>query len=292
MKFLLPIMLFLTSFLFGYHNRIYVTIPFFNELELLKCQFEELYDHVDYFVISEARYTFQGNPKPLYFDENKHLFSKYGDKIRHVIVESFSEKCNTWSREATQRNACHRALSDAKNDDVIFIVDADEIVRSSKLQEMVEKLYELKRNVQIGKKNSNEVPVLYLEMYGSGQFMNATYGNWTRGYMSFYKLVKSGGYDHYRTNFSTYMTRENIFKDSGWHFSSLGGLKAWKEKFESFSHEEANTPYKKSLDFYLENLRGKKFVPIDSFFPKYVRDHYDHFVQIGYIYVGQFDEYL
>ena len=46
-----------------------------------------LYNIVDYFVIVEARQTFVGTSKTLYFDENKHLFEQFSDKIIHIIVD-------------------------------------------------------------------------------------------------------------------------------------------------------------------------------------------------------------
>ena len=41
---------------------------------------------VDRFVISEATETFSGNPKPLYYEENKEMFAEFADKIIHVAV--------------------------------------------------------------------------------------------------------------------------------------------------------------------------------------------------------------
>ena len=67
-------------------RKIYCCFQFFNEFELLKLKLEELYNIVDYFVLSESKKTHSGFDKPLYFKENKHLFSKYTDKIIHQIV--------------------------------------------------------------------------------------------------------------------------------------------------------------------------------------------------------------
>jgi len=38
-------------------RKIYDCFSFFNELDLLEIRLQELYDHVDYFVISEANKT-------------------------------------------------------------------------------------------------------------------------------------------------------------------------------------------------------------------------------------------
>ena len=55
--------------------------PFFNEFDILKIRFEELYDVVDYFVIVEADHTHTGKPKPWNFEENKFRYSQYASKI-------------------------------------------------------------------------------------------------------------------------------------------------------------------------------------------------------------------
>ena len=66
---------------------IYDCFQFFNELDILKIRLEVMNPIVDKFVISEATETFSGLKKPLYYEENKELFSKFQDKIIHVVVE-------------------------------------------------------------------------------------------------------------------------------------------------------------------------------------------------------------
>ncbi len=66
---------------------IYDCFPFFNEVELLKLRFKELYDVVDCFVIVEAAETHQGVAKPFYLLENKDQFAQYWDKVIHITLE-------------------------------------------------------------------------------------------------------------------------------------------------------------------------------------------------------------
>ena len=54
---------------------------FYNELDMLEIRLAELYNVVDFFVLVEATETFQGSPKPLYFDQNRARFKKYAKKI-------------------------------------------------------------------------------------------------------------------------------------------------------------------------------------------------------------------
>ena len=75
----------------------------------------------------ESRYTHQGNPKPLYFEENKNRFEKFLHKIIHIVVDDFPQTNDAWVRENYQRNAIFRGLSGSKDDDIIVISDVDEI---------------------------------------------------------------------------------------------------------------------------------------------------------------------
>ena len=52
-------------------QKIIDSILFFNELDLLELRLEELYDHVDIFLIVESDKTFTGKPKPLFYKNNR-----------------------------------------------------------------------------------------------------------------------------------------------------------------------------------------------------------------------------
>ena len=47
--------------------KVFDSIIFFNELELLEMRLNILNDDVDYFVVSESPFTVSGNEKPLYY---------------------------------------------------------------------------------------------------------------------------------------------------------------------------------------------------------------------------------
>ncbi|ENG0234628.1 beta-1,4-mannosyl-glycoprotein beta-1,4-N-acetylglucosaminyltransferase, partial [Burkholderia multivorans] len=106
--------------------KIYDCFCYFNEDMLLELRLETLWDHVDYFVISEAVYTQTGNPKPLNFDIEK--FAKYRDKIRYLTVDHFAPGARSaWKNENYQRNYLIHGLHDAQPDDWILVSDLDEI---------------------------------------------------------------------------------------------------------------------------------------------------------------------
>ena len=66
--------------------KIYDCFMLFDEMELLRIRFEELYDFVDYFVIVEARTKYNGDRKPLYFKKHEAEFEKFKDKIIYIPV--------------------------------------------------------------------------------------------------------------------------------------------------------------------------------------------------------------
>ena len=102
---------------------------FNNELDVLNFRLHELNEHVDKFVIYENSWTFSGNKKPLYFEENKEMFSKFSGKIVHI--KSNTRGKNNWKSEYSQR---HEVLAkgvsslNLNNKDVVSFCDLDEII--------------------------------------------------------------------------------------------------------------------------------------------------------------------
>lgn len=133
--------------------KIFDAFQFYNELDLLEIRLHELADVVDFFVLVEATKTHSGKDKPLYYWENKTMFSEFSSRILYVCVEDMPmtkaelnatlttqdylwiesdyQKEDNWVRERFQRNAMMRVLKDADPEDVIIIGDADEIVKKS-----------------------------------------------------------------------------------------------------------------------------------------------------------------
>ena len=79
---------------------IFDCFTFFNELDILEIRLNEMAPMVDRFVLVEARKTFQGADKPLYFDQNKARFTPFLDKIEHVIVD-FPEDLGLYRKAAS-----------------------------------------------------------------------------------------------------------------------------------------------------------------------------------------------
>ena len=229
---LVMINIFMSSFLFSNQKdvKIYDCFLFFNELDVLEIRLNELYDVVDYFVLVENPLTFSGNKKPLYFKENKKRFSKFSDKIIHII----SPKVNTdnpWVRERIQRDSILLGLKNAKDEDVIIISDVDEIVKKEKVQE-------IKKLISQGK----EPMRLRLKMYR--YFFNRRdmeVNIWNLAVAGSYKSVSEYTPHWLRVQLST----SCYLNEAGWHFTSLGWTKANTYKLESWSHQERNTEINK-----------------------------------------------
>src|SRR5688572_16710555 len=94
--------------------RIFDCFLFFNELDVLDIRLHELAPIVDRFVLAEARLTFSGRDKPLYFHQNRELFAPFLDRIVHVIDDDMATGGDRREREHHQRNALIRGLGEAE----------------------------------------------------------------------------------------------------------------------------------------------------------------------------------
>ena len=214
----------------------------FNELDLLEIRLNILNDVVDKFVICEAKETFQGKSKPLYYRENKERFAKWQDKIIHYVIEDISEEEKNkarlspnvgagehwWIREYCQKESMLKALTFCQDDDIIFISDLDEIWNSSIEIKADDKVYRPKQTAYH-----------YFLNNRSDQDING----WVGTRFGTYKTLKRYGINHFRTEREV---RSILIENGGWHFTFMGGVEAIKEKVESYGHQEYNTDYIKN----------------------------------------------
>ncbi len=98
---------------------------FFNELSLLELNARNLAGHVDAHVIVEARTTFTGQPKPLYFEDNRERFR--GLNIIHKVIDLDPKAESPWHREGESHKKLLEVVREVKPDIVIWS-DADELV--------------------------------------------------------------------------------------------------------------------------------------------------------------------
>lgn len=246
---------------------------FFNELDVLDIRLEELYPVVDRFILVESNLTFRGHVKPFWFEENKDRYEQYLDKVVHVKLTdtnmySRDKRVAPWQREKFQRNSIMNGLLDnaVSPDDVIFISDVDEIIR----RESVHEVAKLTRHSSVS---------IGMEMYYYA--LNVYDGNAWGGAkaIALRDMIGQG------------LTPETVrhsdpkqsVTNAGWHFSYLGDAHHVKNKIQSFSHWELDTPDVTDIDKMNERmLRGEdiwghgksyQIVDVDETWPHAVRNN-------------------
>ena len=212
-------------------------VTFYNELEMLTYRLNLLYNIVDYFVIVEARQTFVGASKALYFDENKHLFEEFSDKIIHIIVDlPFTKdtinisKGDQWTNEKYQRNSISKGLEQIEHqlslDDVIVIADLDEIPDPNTLNKIKTGQILIKNGI-----SSLEQDLYYYNL-------NSRHNEkWHHAKVLTVNKYKELGITCEEIRFQKCATIVN----GGWHLSYFGNTSFIKNKIENFAHQEYNS---------------------------------------------------
>ena len=198
---------------------------FYNELTMLKFRLDYLYNTVDHFVLVEATLTHSGNPKPLFFESNKHMFSEYLDKIVHVVVHDMphskfhvlSKSLDyTLRREQYQRHCIDQGIKQLSlsNEDLIIISDCDEIPNRDTIKNTpIKKMYSLEQ-----------------EMYYYNLTMRDT-KKWFQAKVCPYSIYLSIASPQ-----SIRMTSADRLENGGWHFSYFGSVDFMLNKIRNFCH--------------------------------------------------------
>ena len=259
--------------------KVFDCFTFFNELDLLEVRLQELWDSVDYFVLSEATISHSGNPKELHFDNNKARFEKYMSKIKHIIVDDIPETQDSWVRERFQRKALERGLTDMQPEDIVIVSDMDEIPRAEAV-EMVR-----------SDENDYERYIFTIPMF---QFKI--------NYMKFFDINKQPNIMVVRGRAFTNPQQEReytwpwvtkpadlvLIDHAGWHFTYFGDDENTVVKLKNFAHTESNIPRftdgTLTIDWMIENKYGLwgpdnkeryDIVQVDDYFPKCITDNLD-----------------
>lgn len=239
---------------------------FFNELDVLKIRLEELYEVVDRFVLVESNKTFRGQPKPYYFSENQDIFEKYLDKIVVVKVEdnnvfSSDYRLESWEREYWQRNQIMQGIADCADDDIIIISDVDEIPRKSIVSEF------------------NFKTMISIELIGFSYSINM--------HDNGYYTIKAVRRSHISTPQLIRTTPpEEIIRNGGWHFSSLGDEHHISHKLSSFAHWELDIPEVNNPELIRQRMSagedmlgdGRKYtrLSIDDSWPEEIKNNREY----------------
>ena len=243
---------------------IYDAFTFYNELDLLEIRLNLLYNHVDKFILVEATTTHAGDPKPLYYQQNKKRYSKFNDKIIHIVVDDLPrDSKNRWPAEKAQRMAFMRGLTRARDKDIVITSALDEIWRPEALPKNI------------------TVPMVFQQKVKSF-FLNAKHSRgWLGSIVSPYGQFKK---EH--PNDLLYPRRKyfNLINNGGWHWCYAGNNAFIRKKLEAIAHAELDNEKSKHLWFgFREREKNNCYIPPESDpdWPQWLKDNwqkYSHLV--------------
>ncbi len=192
----------------------YDCFSFFNELDLLEIRFNILDPYVDFFVLGESTETFSGKEKPLYYELNKERFAKWNHKVIHVVSPKI-EVPDAFERAGFQKEYLKTGLKDAKDHDVVYFGDLDEIWKpQGEMGDLVCNLQQLNY-------------CYFLDNRSSENWVGTIVGRW--------KTIKTNTFNHWRAH------HDHELPDGGWHFTNCMGYANILKKLESYDHQEFNT---------------------------------------------------
>jgi len=249
---------------------------FFNETELVELRIKYLEKIVDYFVVVESNITHQGKKKDWNFPKilEKNL-KKFSNKIKYHQLNIDPEKIkneeswiiddikgdDAWRIENFQRNYIKTACKKFSNEDILIISDVDEIPSKQKLEFITSCDFKKIAPVVL------EQHLFHIDC----NFLKLE--SWRGSIVTTMKICNA--YSPHKLRRSR--NRISHFSDSGWSFSSFGGLSKIKEKLESIAHTEFNNEkfknskhiincQKTGEDLFHRKIHSKR---IDkTFFPK------------------------
>jgi beta-1,4-mannosyl-glycoprotein beta-1,4-N-acetylglucosaminyltransferase len=218
---------------------------FYNELNMLSYRLAVLDDVVDYFILVEATRTHVGELKPLFYQDNAHLFEKYKHKIIHHIVDLphtdvRNERNKVWENEWHQRNMIQDPLETLglEGSDILHVSDLDEIIDPTILQRVrtgdlvIDKTYKLEYDNYYYNLNTRQNFLFYTAFLTSKTAYHDTRARLNRTITG----IRTGLYDL------------PIMEQAGWHLSFFGDAQFIRNKLEQYAHQEYNTPENTDTD--------------------------------------------
>ena len=130
---------------------------YYNEEDLLNYRLNILNDYIDYFILVESTMTHVGKSKKLFYNENKHLFENFNDKIIHIVVDLpyneyviNIEQNDQWKNENFQRNSIKLGIDklNLNSEDIILVSDVDEIPDYNILKQIKNGKIDLSNNIK------------------------------------------------------------------------------------------------------------------------------------------------
>lgn len=249
----------------------YDCFTFFDELDLLEIRLNELDEVVDHFVLVEGSKTFQNNPKPHYYEQNKQRFEKFAHKIIRVEIPEDRYTGDAWANEDMSFQSILEGLTAAHPTDIILLSALDEVPSKQTVM-----------RIQSEKNLPCCVGMDFHYFYLNTKYWLNNPGDliWPGTYATTFEHLNKNRIGSFVAH------RKDIPKVfGGWHFSFLGDAKNAWAKTHSYSHAENNHF---SEEFYaerinnLEDVFGRSDVGFHSFvelstLPSFVLDNIDRF---------------
>jgi len=284
-------------------HKVFDCFPFYDELDLLEMRLNILDDVVDYFVLSESTRTFTGNPKPLYYDENKDRFKKFSHKIRHVIVDDaeYNPKVDAWQRAYDQKNSVFRKIDDCKDNDFVIISDVYEIVNPEAI------VYAINNNPNAISIFIQPCFYYYLnckstEVFNKAKMAKFKYIRSPQQLRDYPKLSAHNSSKLISTLYKWYGSIRKrlcpiigscaVHENGGWHFTYMKSPEDVSKKITAFEHTEYDLDKFTSIDSIKSRMTSfvdpydrdyqLKIIKIDDSFPKYILDNQKKYSHIFY----------
>jgi len=248
---------------------------------VLEIRLKELWNTVDYFVITESNLSHSGKPKDYIFENNMKRFAPYMSKIRHIKVADMPETSDSWVRERFQRAAGQRGLYDLRPEDIVITSDCDEISRADIIELIKEDENDYDRYILYVAQFSYKINYMKIQNPSRHPVIIATRGRvftnpqQEREYSFFWnaKPENTIGVDH-----------------GGWHFTYFGDEQHCVNKIQNFAHTEQNKPSvidEFNIEWMIRNKYGHEgiesehnerfeYVVIDEYFPKCITNNLDY----------------
>ena len=253
--------------------RIFDCFMYFDEEVVLDVRLNILNKFVDYFVIVESKFTHKGDERKLKFNHKR--FEKFKDKIIYLIYEQIPSKIekiniedsyneqtrkyilNAGYRENEQRNFIKSGLSNADDNDLIFISDVDEIPNLSNLNldKVTEKIILFRQDMFYYKFNLHLPNLIWTGTKGCKK-KDLIDPQWLRN-------IKDRKYSPFRIDIFFSKKKYNSIKiidNGGWHFSNIKTAKQLEHKLKSYLHHREFDAKPLSLEQIDEIIKNKKTI--------------------------------
>jgi len=253
--------------------RIFDCFMYFDEEVVLDVRLNTLNKFVDYFVIVESKFTHKGDERKLKFNHKR--FEKFKDKIIYLIYEQIPSKIekiniedsyneqtrkhilNAGYRENEQRNFIKSGLSNADDNDLIFISDVDEIPNLSNLNldKVTEKIILFRQDMFYYKFNLHLPNLIWTGTKGCKK-KDLIDPQWLRN-------IKDRKYSPFRIDIFFSKKKYNSIKiidNGGWHFSNIKTAKQLEHKLKSYLHHREFDAKPLSLEQIDEIIKNKKTI--------------------------------